>query len=179
MRLNVANIIQLSTDEQQESEEEVVRWGKGFTVFWYLTGCKWSLSTLYLHVEQSCWFCSVSMTKLPWRQWKPKPEEIYEHWKRKVEWAQHNVMLSGIPLAWQVSIYPNDVCWETLIRNAVDHSTGWRDFVYSEWSRAKRTFFLFQYFNDSKYKFGYVKDAFDKESCLSIQRWNSGCTASV
>lgn len=32
------------------------------------------------------------MTKLPWRQRRPKAGEIYERWKRKVEWAQRSVI---------------------------------------------------------------------------------------
>lgn len=78
---------------------------------------------LYLQVEQFCWFCSLALTKLPWRQHRPKAEEIYERWKRKSCVGAAQCYLE-YRFAWQVrktSIGPDDVCWEKLTCDAADY----------------------------------------------------------
>lgn len=121
--------------------------GRDFQYFdsWRVAGEAFQHFQLYLQVEQFRWFCSFSLTKLPWRQWRPKAEKIYERWKRKVEWAQlsviWNIALPGRYIK-QASILT------TLTSDAVDHrlkSLSWIHWVV----RGKENIEF--YLNDSKY----------------------------
>lgn len=112
-----------------ESDGVEVSWRKGIYSILIVGGGRvageaFQHFQFYLRVERGCWFCSFSRTKLPWRQQRPKAEEIYECWKRKnrVGAAEHYLEYR---FAWQVhktSICPDDVCRETLARDAVYYS---------------------------------------------------------
>lgn len=112
-----------------ESDGVEVSWRKGIYIILIVGGGRvageaFQHFQFYLRVERGCWFCSFSRTKLPWRQQRPKAEEIYECWKRKnrVGAAEHYLEYR---FAWQVhktSICPDDVCRETLACDAVYYS---------------------------------------------------------
>ena len=90
------NIINSALINSWKDDEVEVRRGEGRDLQYFdsrgVAGEAFQHFQLYLQVEQFCWFRSLSLTKLPWRQRRPKAEEIYERWKRKVEWAQLSVI---------------------------------------------------------------------------------------
>lgn len=80
-----------------ESDGVEVSWRKGIYSILIVGGGRvageaFQHFQFYLRVERGCWFCSFSRTKLPWRQQRPKAEEIYECWKRKTEWVQLSII---------------------------------------------------------------------------------------
>lgn len=126
------------------------RWGEGRDLQYFDTrrvaGEAFQHFQLYLQVEQFCWFRSFSLTKLPWRQRGPKAEEIYEHWKRKVEWAQLNVIWNiALPGRYIKQVSVLTTCAERHSHKM--HTTDWRltgththtDTLNIGWSEVKKT----------------------------------------
>lgn len=128
------------------------RWGEGRDLQYFdsrrVAGEAFQHFQLYLQVEQFCWFGSFSLTKLPWRQQRPKAEEIYERWKRKVEWAQHsviwNIALPGRYIK-QVSVLTmcakrHTWCCRPQIKEPLKH------ILNTLWSEAKKNSVSFSWF---------------------------------
>ena len=111
------------------NSKKVMRWGwgEGRDLQYFdslrVAGEAFQHFQVYLQVEKFCRFCSFSITKLPWRQRRPKSWRNIWALEKK-SWVGAAQRYLEYRFAWQVHktrIYPDDVCWETLARYTVAH----------------------------------------------------------